>query len=98
LAENGRLGSVSRAGFMGRRRALRGTHRGSGWRDGCRRGAHGSGARPRSFGEESHVREGWEEEEKGPAMLLTATRSSGGTCTTAESGGSAVRRAAGLHS
>jgi hypothetical protein len=68
--------------------------RGSGWRDGGRRRAHDGGARPRSFGEESRVREGGEEGEKGPTMLLTATRSSWGTCSMAQSSGAAARRAA----
>jgi hypothetical protein len=68
--------------------------RGSGWRDGGRRGAHGGGARPRSIGKESRVRQGRKEGEKGPAMLLTATQSSLGTCAMAESGGAPARRAA----
>jgi hypothetical protein len=39
------------------------------------------------------MREGKEEGEKGPAMLLTVTRSSWGTCSTVESGEAAARRA-----
>jgi hypothetical protein len=74
--------------------AMGNTSRGSIWQDWGWRGAHNGGARPWSFGEESHMREGREEEEKGPAMLLTATWSSCGTCPIAESGGAAARRAA----
>jgi hypothetical protein len=52
------------------------TSRGSGWWDGGRRGAHGGGVRPQSFGEESLVREGGQKGEKELAILLTATWSS----------------------
>jgi hypothetical protein len=61
--------------------------RGSGWRDGGRREAHGGGARLWSFGEESREWKGGEAGESRPAMLLTAMHSSWGTCSTAESGG-----------
>jgi hypothetical protein len=88
-------GRVFDRGLHGKDAGATGTaSRGSGWRDGGRRGAHGGGARPRNFGEESRVREGGEEGENRPAVLLTATRSSWGTCSMAESGGAAGRRAA----
>jgi hypothetical protein len=54
--------------------------RGSGWRDGGRRGAHGGGARPWSFGKGTHAQKGKEEGENRPARTLTPQwNSSGGS-------------------
>jgi hypothetical protein len=94
LAENGCPGSVSCAGYTRRTWALRGTHLGvlvveTGAREGRTAVAWHGGD-----GEQSCMREGREKGEKGPAMLLTATRSFWGTCGTAESGGAAGGRGA----
>jgi hypothetical protein len=59
LAENGRPGLVFMCGLHGENAGAMGNaSRGSGWRDGGRRGVHGGGVRPRSFGVESRMREG----------------------------------------
>jgi hypothetical protein len=55
---------------------------------------HGSRVWHDGDGEESGAREGREEGEKGPARILTATRSFLDTCSTVGSGGAAVRQAA----
>jgi hypothetical protein len=80
LAELGRK-RPSRLGFN---RGLHGKNagttgnasRGSGWRDGGWRGAHGGDARHGGDGKQLRMRESEEEGENRPAMLLTATRSS----------------------
>jgi hypothetical protein len=68
--------------------------RGSGWRDGERRGAHDSVTWRGNSGEESRAREGRGEWETGLAMLLTATWSFWGTCAMVESGRAAGGRGA----
>jgi hypothetical protein len=70
------------------------TSRGSVWRDGGRRGTHGGGTLRGDSGEESRAREDGKERGKGPAMLLTGTRSSADNCSMVESSKAAARRAA----
>jgi hypothetical protein len=60
--------------------------KGSGWRGGGRRRAHGGGARLQGSGVESGTREGWEKREKLLARTLTTTRSFWSACSTAVSG------------
>jgi hypothetical protein len=89
LAENGRPGSVSSMGCTGRTRVLWGTHLGAWvgetWTGaGCTAAVCGAELR-RGI---AHVGR-WA---KGPAMLLTVTWSSYGTCLTVEGGRAAARR------
>jgi hypothetical protein len=92
LTVNSRPGSVSRAGRTGRTRALWEMHLGArvgktGAGEGCTAAVRGrrTPARNRACGKAG------KRGEKGPAMLLTATRSSWGTCATAESARAVAR-------